>query len=92
MTFEEKLEKAKKRIEKAEKIRIGLFVIATLFGAVYMVGYFFSPEAAWFKTVEFPIVCILLVLVIGVFIATFSKFPLIAMHNRLIKMHDNGEI
>lgn len=89
--YEDKLAAAKRRIDIANRCRMGALFLATIFAGIMTVGYMFFPQSSWVEMVRGPIMWILLVLVLVLVAATFIKFPLIAAHNRIVKNQMKGK-
>lgn len=92
LSYEERLSGARKRLDIDNKIRIISFAIATLFSAVFYSGITYFPDNKAFMAVKEPILYLLLILVLVILVTTFLKFFFIASYNRVIKLHEKGEL
>ena len=92
MTYEQRLEKAARRLELDNKVRVYAFTAAAFLAAIFYAGYTFFPESGWFHATGGFILVILMILAVVIVVSTFMKFFFIASYNKVIKLHREGKI
>lgn len=83
--LEDRLKRAKRRIDAVNKIRVFSLLFAALLAALLYFGHSYFENAAFYQAAEPALMNVAYVFVWIVVITTFLKFPLIAAHNRIVR-------
>lgn len=79
------LEKARKKVETANKWRLAFLFIALVILVFIFWGDKFFGEAAWFETAKSKAYLVAFADLLGLLAATFSKLFFVVRYNRSIK-------